>query len=102
MIKNRKINNIEYGIKQVQKLYIQRGFKTTCIHADSYFEPLREKIADIGISLNCASKKEHVPDIEWLKRTVKENIQCSGSAMLFKWIYKLIIVYIFAFAIILG
>ena len=40
MIKNRKTKNIEYGIKQVHKLYLQRGFKITRIHADIKFEPL--------------------------------------------------------------
>ena len=41
MIKNRKVNNIEDGIKQINKLYLQRGFKINPIHADSEFEPLR-------------------------------------------------------------
>ena len=34
IIKNRKINNIEYGIKQGHKIYLQRGFKITRIYAD--------------------------------------------------------------------
>ena len=41
MIKNLKVKNIEDGIKQVNKLYLQRGFKITCIHADSEFELLQ-------------------------------------------------------------
>ena len=63
MIKNRKMKNIEDGNKQVNKLYLQRGFKITRIHADSIFEPLPSDMSDIGISLNCVSKKEHVPEI---------------------------------------
>ena len=35
MIKRQKLKNIEDGIKQVNKLYLQRGFKITCIHVDS-------------------------------------------------------------------
>ena len=73
MIKNRKVNNIEDGIKQVNKLYLKRGFKITCIHANSEFEPLHAKMADIYISLNCASKKEHVPEIEQFNWTIKEK-----------------------------
>ena len=57
MIKNLKIKNIEDVIKQVHKLYIQRGFKTTRIHADSKFEPLWAEMYDLGISLDWASKK---------------------------------------------
>ena len=52
-----KINNIEYGIKQVHKLYLEHVFKITHIYADSKFEPLRANMADLGISLNCASYK---------------------------------------------
>ena len=31
------MNNIEDGINQLNKLYLQIGFKITCIHADSEF-----------------------------------------------------------------
>ena len=54
---NRKIKNIEDLSKQVHNLYLQIGFKITLKHADSKFEPLREEMADIGMSLHCASKK---------------------------------------------
>ena len=51
-IKIRKVDNIEYGIKYANKIYLQRGLKTTHINADSEFEPLCEEMADLGISLN--------------------------------------------------
>ena len=35
MIKYRKINNIEDRNKQVKKIYLQCGFKITCIYSDS-------------------------------------------------------------------
>ena len=57
IIKNRKSNNIEDGIKQVNKLYLQCGFKITLIHSDSEFEPMWVEMDDLGISLYCASKK---------------------------------------------
>ena len=46
------MNNIEEGIKQVKKMYLQRGFKITCVHTDIEIEPLRPELADIGIYLN--------------------------------------------------
>ena len=49
MIKNRKVKNTEDGIKQVNKLYLQRGFKNTHINDDSEFEPPHPVISDIGI-----------------------------------------------------
>ena len=42
IIKDRKIENIADGITQVQKLYLQRGFKITHMHADKKFKPLRK------------------------------------------------------------
>ena len=33
----RKFNNIDDGIKQVNKMYLQHGLNITCIHADSEF-----------------------------------------------------------------
>ena len=41
MIKNRKINNIGYGIKQVNKLYLKCEFKIPLTHYDSKFESIR-------------------------------------------------------------
>ena len=64
MIKNRKINNIEDFIKQVHNLYLQRGFKITCINAYIIFEPLGVEMADIGIYVHCAYNKERVPEFD--------------------------------------
>ena len=44
-------------LNRFTKLYLQRGLKIMCIHADNNFEPLRAEMADIGISLHCMSKK---------------------------------------------
>ena len=75
MIKNPKIEHIADGITQVHRLYLQRGFKTTHMHNDFEFEQLRKEMTDIGINLNCASKKEHFPEIERFVRTVKERLR---------------------------
>ena len=64
MIKNRKVNKTEYGIKQTNKIYFQRGLKITRIYSDIKSEPLHSEIYYLGISLNWLSKKEHVPEIE--------------------------------------
>ena len=57
MIKNWEIKCIEDGIKQVNNLYLQRGFNITHIHADSEFVSLGEEMDNLGIPLNCGSKK---------------------------------------------
>ena len=71
MIKKRKVKNNEDSIKQVNKLYLHRGFNITRIYAYSEFEPLWAEMADLGISLNCMSNKEHVTVIKRFNRTVK-------------------------------
>ena len=50
----------------------------------------------LGINLNIASKKEHVPEIEWSNRVVKERVRSSRATMSFQRIYKLMIIHIFA------
>ena len=99
MIKNKKIKDIEGGIKQFNKLYLQRGFKITRIHSYSEFETLRAKMDYIGISLDCTSKKEHVTDIEQLNQTVKERVRSTQVAMPFKRFSKLIIIHIIVTAV---
>ena len=57
IIKNRKLNNIEDGIKKVNKLYPQCGLNITRIYADSEFEPIQVEIYGICISIYWAFKK---------------------------------------------
>ena len=71
------------------------------MHTDCDFEPLRKDMTALGINLNCASKKEHVPEIERFIRTVKERVRSARSTMLFKRISKLMIVHLVASGIIL-
>ena len=64
MIKNRKVEQIADRITQEHKLYLQRGFKIIHMHTGGQFGPLRKEMTALGINLNCASKKEHVPETE--------------------------------------
>ena len=75
MIKNLKVENIADGITQAHKLYLKRGFKITHIHIYCEFEPLCKEMTALGINLNCASKKERVPEIERFIQTVKERVR---------------------------
>ena len=53
-------------------------------------------MADLGISLNFVSKKEHVPAIEWFNRIDKEHVRSDWAAILFKRIYKSTIIHFVA------
>ena len=96
MIKNRKVEHIADGITQVHKLYLQRSFKVTHMHTDCEFKLLRKDMTALGINLNCASKKEHVPEIERFIRTVTERVRSTQATMPSKRISKLMIVHLVA------
>ena len=99
IIKNRNFENIADGITQVHKLYLQCSFKITHMHTDSEFEPIRKEMTTLGIKLNYASKKEHVPEIESFIWTVKARVRSTQATMPFKRIPKLIIVHLVVSAI---
>ena len=75
MIKNPKVENIADGTTKVHKLYLQSDFNITSMHTDCEFKPLHKEMTALGINLNCASKKEHFPEIERYIRTVKERVR---------------------------
>ena len=54
---------------------------------------------DIGITINCVFKKEHVPDIEWFNFTFKERARYACAAMPLTHISKIMIAHLSAAAI---
>ena len=52
----------------------------------------------LGINLKCASKANHVPEIERFIRTVKERVRSARATIPFKGIPKLMIVHLVASA----
>jgi len=61
------------SIQQIMWAYHARGFHVTTILADRGFECIRNSLAEMGISLNTASRNKHVPEVERYIRTVKER-----------------------------
>ena len=57
-----KNENIADVITQVNKLYLQRGFKITHMHFDCEFEALCKEMTALGINLNFASKKKRTAE----------------------------------------
>ena len=53
----------------------------------------------IGINLNCASKREHVPEIENFIRNLKEHVRSARVITPFNRISKLMIVHLVASAV---
>jgi hypothetical protein len=83
-IKDAKLETLEASLKAIQGLYATWGFKINVVHMDCQFEPIRYKLAAMGMHLNTASNEEHVPEIERSNRTVKERVRSVYSTLPFK------------------
>jgi hypothetical protein len=81
MIPNRKEATLMKCLRRVHAAYLQRGFKITQVNADLEFDCCQGAIAaDMHATLNIAGEDEHVPEIEWCIRTVKERTRCTYNA----------------------
>jgi hypothetical protein len=84
LLLNRQVATILTSIKRIASLYKKRGFTLTTLLMDGEFEPLRGDLADMGITLNTASRDEQVPEIERHICTLKERIRCVYNTQPFK------------------
>jgi len=81
LICNNAKGTLMTSIQQVVRAYHARGFKICNILADGGFECIRNNLADLGISLNVASRNEHVPEVEVCIRTIKERVSAIASTL---------------------
>ena len=72
------------SIQQIMQAYHARGFRITTILSDGGFKCIRINLAEMGISLNIMSRNEHVPEVEWYIRTIKERVQTIAVSLPFK------------------
>jgi hypothetical protein len=88
MIPDAQVNTSMKVIKHVLNVYKARHFKVTHILADGQFEHLSNEIASLGTMPNIVAQGEHVPEIEWHIRTLKEQVQAIYNTLPFKSISK--------------
>jgi hypothetical protein len=72
------------SMKQIQVIYMKRGFRITEALMDGQFECLRGDLSAMGILLNTVSVGEHVPEAERYIRTVKERMRCMFNSVPFE------------------
>jgi len=84
MIENMQSATLLRSVKQIKRLYMQRGFRLVDILMDGQFEPLRGDLAAMGIQLNTVSNDEHVSEIEHYIRTVKERVRSIYNTLPFQ------------------
>ena len=93
---NRTMSEIFKAFKEIYQYYLHRGFCITTMHADGEFEPLKLLIEALpgGLHVNLASMNEHVPEIEWCIRVIKEHARATCHSMPFSRIPKLLVIHI--------
>ena len=84
LIRNKSKTTIMTSIRQVVRAYDARGFKVRNILGDGRFECFRNALADMGITLNVASRNKHVPEVERYIRTIKERVRAIASVLPFR------------------
>jgi hypothetical protein len=62
----------------------RQGFRVKTILADGGFECIRNSLADMCISLNVASRNEHLPEVQRYIRTIKERVWAIAVSLPFK------------------
>ena len=91
-LRNQKSTTLTEHVKQVNRLYRQRGFRPIYALMDGQFEPLRGDLAEMGIQLNTVSNDEHVPEIERQIRTLKERTRAIYCTLPFRKIPRRLII----------
>jgi predicted fused transcriptional regulator/phosphomethylpyrimidine kinase len=72
------------AVTHLQNVYAKGGFWIVTILMDGEFESLCPELINLGMSLNTASRDEHVPEIERRIRTVKERVRGVWNTIPFK------------------
>ena len=89
-ISNRQTTTIIAKLRTVCQVYHHRGFHVSVILGDPEFEPIRAAFPQ----LNCCAADEHVPDIEWYIRTVKDRVRSTYRMLPFKRVPRLILIHL--------
>ena len=75
IIPNNKSAVLMKGLKGILQVYQRRGFHVEMALMDGELGHLRGELAGLGVTLNEASRDEHVGEIERFIRTVKERMR---------------------------
>ena len=66
------------------KFYQKCNFQITEVLADCQFAVCQHNLAALQMNLNYMSKDQHIPEVERLTQTIKEQCRCSFHTTLFK------------------
>lgn len=83
-ILNKKDTTVISALKHIKTMYEFRGFWINICKADYAFESMQEKMEEMGLGLNTTAENEHVAEIEWYIRTIKERTRAVYNMLPFK------------------
>ena len=96
-ISDNKKNTLFAACEKMVRQYRLRGFIVKCIWADNEFEPLREDLMSIGITLYICAANEHIAFIERDVRTVKQRYRVIRHGLPYTTIPSLMMVHLVMF-----
>eukprot|EP00934_Nitzschia_sp_Nitz4_P008987 Nitzschia sp. Nitz4//scaffold353_size16344//11151//16190//NITZ4_008865-RA/size16344-processed-gene-0.13-mRNA-1//1//CDS//3329548925//8977//frame0 len=84
IVNNKRTSTLLNQFKQINKVYRRAGFECEAALLDGAFEPLRDGLGELGITLNTTSRDEHVGEAERAIRTIKERMRAIHNTLPFK------------------
>lgn len=90
-------SNLFAACEKMVRQYRLRGFLLKYIWADNEFEPLREEILSIGVTLYICAANEHIAFMERDVRTVKQRYRAIGHDLSYVTMPSLMVVYFVMF-----
>jgi hypothetical protein len=70
VLNNQQVPTVAACLRTIFRTYRRRGLQVSTCNTDPEFEPLQNMFD--GTSFNLCAQDEHVPEIEWYIRTVKD------------------------------
>ena len=94
---NCQIPTVGVALSRVITTYCRRGFRVTTAHADPEFEALQLILP--AIAFNYCAQNEHVLEIEWYIRTVKDRTRSGYNSLPFVQIPRIMLICLVANAV---
>jgi hypothetical protein len=93
---DRTVPHIFNTFKEMYQYYLHHGFHIKTVHADGEFAPLKPFIESMpgGPMVNLDSANDHVPEIEWRIRVVKERCRATRHSVPYERFPKLMMIHI--------
>ena len=80
---DRKHETLVDHVKQIQRVYMKRGFRIRTFLMDGQCDVIRGDLSELNITLNTGTRGKHIPEVERQIRTIKESVRCVYATLPF-------------------